>query len=498
MAVVATSLPALSRSRTASLGDALRLVLRHAPITAIVLLTVGIHIPTLHYFFFGDDFVVLGDINTRTFPQYAADVLRLHDLTPNWRPLTMLVYWGEFHAFGLDATAWRVVNLALHVATIGILYAFVLSWTRRPYVAALAALIFAVSASAVHTVTYITALPHVLSELLLVSSLYTLHRYVESGERRAAWYWGSLLLFIGGFLANEGGVVLVLALFAYFALASFARRRDPLDFVMKMMPFALVSGVLVGSLSSCGCQGIDGGFYGVGWHIPRDFWVYMSRLAYPVGEISSEPTVVEWSVGSAVMAAALFFLVRGPNIARVAVVGMIVGVLPYAPAKIWTATRYTYMSLPFFAIIIAIAAAWYYDVLARRQRHVAMTLGAAAILAVAGLYSWQTIDQSTPFLELTDRWQVLTQELEQSRTDVPAGTTIYIVDNEDLWTNPLWQPAWMKSVGLALYGEGVHVRALPEDDLARMAPNLDDSALLLRLRDGHLEPTTPADVRRAE
>lgn len=496
MAVVATQLPAFARSRSMGLADVLRAALRHVPITAIVLLTVGVHIPTLGYFFFGDDFVVLGDINTRTFPQYAADVLRLQDLTPNWRPLTMLVYWAEFHLFGLDATAWRAVNLALHAATIVVLYAFVLSWTRRLYVAALAALVFAVSASAVHTVTYITALPHVLSELLLVSSLYSLHRYVQSGERRAAWYWGSLLLFVGGFLANEGGVVLVLAVVAYFAMASFARRRDPLDFVMKMTPFALASGALVGTLSSCDCQGVEGGFYGLGWHIPSDFWIYMSRLAYPVGEIANQPSIVEWTVGSLVVAAGLFFLVRGPNIARLAVIGMVVGVLPYAPAKIWTATRYTYMSLPFFAILVAMVAAWHYDLVARLQRHTAVVLAAAAIVAIGGLYSWQTIDQNRPFLELTDRWRVLTHELQASDATVSAGTTIYVVDDEDLWTNPLWQPGWMTSVGLALYGDGVHVRALPQDDLERLAPSLDDDDVLLQLRGGRLEPLPAADVRR--
>ena len=45
--------------------------------------------------------------------------------------------------------------------------------------------------------------------------------------------------------------------------------------------------------------------------MPRETWVYMSRLAYPVGAIVKSPTVVEWAVGSVVAAWCIFFFVRG-------------------------------------------------------------------------------------------------------------------------------------------------------------------------------------------
>ena len=128
-----------------------------------------------------------------------------------------------------------------------------------------------------------------LSEVLLLASLFALHRYVESDERRASWYWASFTFYVLGFLANEGGVVLGAVLLVYFATTSLYRRRDLLDFVVKMAPFGIVAAVLVGGLSGCGCQGVDAGFYGVGWHIPRETWMYMSRLAYPVGAIAKDP-----------------------------------------------------------------------------------------------------------------------------------------------------------------------------------------------------------------
>jgi hypothetical protein len=492
MAVAVTHVSLFERAERRALSSLLLDAIRYMPLLAIVGLTIGIHVPSMGYYFFGDDFLVLGDVNTRSFPAYVTDVTLLRDLTPNWRPLTMVAYYAEFQLFGLDALAWRIVNLTVHIATIALLYGLVLSMTKRVFVASTAALIFAVSASAVHTVTYITALPHVLSEFLLIASLGALYRYVEGGERRAGWYWSSLALYIGGFLANEGGVVIGAVLLVYFATASLARRRDLLDFAVKMAPFALAATVLIAGLAGSGKQGIESGFYGVGWHIPREMWIYMSRLAYPVGAIDINPSAMEWAWGSIVAAFAIFFFLRGPDVARFAAIGMVIGLMPYAPGKIWTATRYTYMALPFFGILVALAAAWVHGHAARISRPAAHALAAAALVAVGGLYAWQTLDQSKPFLEETDRWQLLVEDLRANYEEVPPGTTVWVIDDEGLWTNAFWQPTWMTSVGRAVYGDDVAVRALPSDFFEAMRGSLEGPVYLVEYEDGHLRRVSPA------
>lgn len=493
MALAATQVSLFERAdRRALTRDLVRAAARYAPLFAVIGLVIGIHVPTMNFYFFGDDFLVLGDVNTRSFPAYMRDVTLLSDLTPNWRPLTMAAYYAEFKLFGLDPLPWRVVNLAVHVATVAVLYTLVLSMTRRVFVASAAALIFGVSASAVHTVTYITALPHVLSEFLLISALFSLHRYVEGGERRSAWYWASFALYVAGFLANEGGVVIGAVLLVYFATASLARRRDLLDFTMKMAPFVLTGALLVAGLAGSGRQGVEPGFYGVGWHIPREMFVYMSRLAYPVGAIQIEPSTMEWVWGSVVAGFAIFFFIRGPHIARFAAVGMIIGLTPYAPGKIWVATRYTYMALPFFAILAAIAAGWVHQNAARVYRPGAHALAALALAVVGGLYGWQTLQQTRPFLKETNRWQLLVDDLQANYDHVPPGTTIWVIDDEGLWTNAYWQPTWMTSVGRAVYGDDVAVRALPSDFMERVRESLTDPVYLVEYTDGHLRRVDPA------
>jgi hypothetical protein len=464
-------------ARPRALSDLLRALARHIPLLAVLGLVIGINVPTMQYYFFGDDFLVLGDVNSRGFGDYTRDVFFLRDMTPNWRPLTMLVYYGEYHLFGLEAMPWRIVNLATHLAAIIVLYVFVLSVTQRLFVALAAAAVFAVSASAVHTVTYITAFPHIFSELLLLSALLSMHYYVQSGERR---------------------VVLGVAIFAYYALFSLAKRGDIVDFTVKMLPFAAAGLLTVASLSGCGCQGVDDGFYGIGIHIPQEMFVYMSRLAYPVGEIDLRPSAMEWLWGSIVLGFAIFFLVRGPNIARIAAIAMVAGVMPYVPGKIWTATRYTYMSTPFFAILVAVAAGFVFHYAVKLWKPGAYALGALAIAAVAGLYSWQTMHQTEPFLKETSRWELLVRDLKANYDDVPRGTTVYVIDEEGTWSNPFWQPTWMTSIGMALYGPDVRIRALPATHLVNVRKALPAGTELyvVELADGHLAKVPEPSVTR--
>ena len=52
---------------------------------------------------------------------------------------------------------------------------------------------------------------------------------------------------------------------------------------------------------------------------------------------------------------------------------------------------------------------------------------------------------------------MLVSDLQANYEEVPEGTTIYVIDDEGVWTNAFWQPTWMASVGRALYGDNVRV-----------------------------------------
>jgi hypothetical protein len=208
---------------------------------------------------------------------------------------------------------------------------------------------------------------------------------------------------------------------------------------------------------------------------------------------------MEWIWGSIVLGFAIIFMLRGPNIARVAAIGMVIAVMPYTPGKIWTATRYTYMAMPFFAILVAVSAGLAFHYAARLWKPGAYALGGLAIAAVAGLYSWQTIVQTDPFLEETDRWELLVRDLQANYDEVPRGTTIYVVEEEGLWSNPFWQPTWMTSIGMALYGPDVRIRAMPETHLEALKKTLPGGTELFVVvldDDGHLVKMPQENVTR--
>jgi hypothetical protein len=479
---------ALRRPRVSAsliVSDTWRFVVRHWGLLAALAITFIVHAPTLRYFFDGDDFVVLGSINHDGTPDYLRNTFLMRDIVPNWRPLTMAIYAVEWRLFGMDAMGWRAVNLSLHLASIGVLYALMVRVTRRPAIGAVAAVIFGVSGAHFDTVTYITALPHVLATGLVLASLLAIIAYAQDGERDARAYWLSFGLFALAFLANEGHFVYAPLIVAAYALFAQRWRSSPLRLVLHGLPFAAVAaGWTLYYQLWAGDQIRFEGYYW-GGHVFTNYVVYLSWLVVPIKNIPMDPSAMRWTVAVLVCAFGAFFIARGPNIARVAVAGVALALLPYVPVEIWTASRYSYSAVAFFAPLVAIAGYWAYERV--RSAHPLARVPAALIAlivvaAVASLYGWQTYAQDRRSGIATDRWQLLVNELKSNYGDVPDGTTIYVVDGP--WTNPMEQYTWVPSVARTLYGDAAAFN-LPRGSFQAETPgDLDERYFLEWTREG--------------
>jgi len=476
----------LGRPRVAAsliASDAWRFVARHWSIFAALAITFLIHAPTLRYFFDGDDFVVLGSINHAGTGAYLRDTVLMRDIVPNWRPLTGAIYALEWHVFGLDAAGWRAVNLSLHLASVAVLYMLLLRVTRRPAVGAVAAVIFGVSGAHFDTVTYITALPHVLATLLVLSSMLAIIAYAQDGERNAAPYWLSFVLFALAFLANEGHFVYAPVIVLAYALFAARWRRAPtwrgmLRLALHGAPFAAIATGWGVYYQWWGHEQLTFEGYYWGGHVVTNYAVYLSWLVVPAGLIPKDPDAMRWTLAAIAVAAGALAAWRGPAIARVAVAGVVIALLPYVPVEIWTASRYSYSAVAFFAPVAAIAGYALYD-RARRAHPLAYTpatlLALIAVATVASLYGWQTYAQDRRSGIATDRWQLLVNELRANYDDVPDGTTIYIVDGP--WTNPMEQYTWVPSVARALYGDAAAFN-LPRGTFEAEQPDLRHARVL--------------------
>ncbi len=503
---------------SASVERAWRLASRHWGVALAVAFTLALHAPTLRYFFDGDDFVVLGSVEYLGARQYIIDSWLMRDIVPSWRPLTSMIYAAEWRLFGLDATGWRAVNLGVHLASMVVLYALVLRTTRRAAAGALAAMIFGVSGAHFDTVTYVTALPHVLATFFVLSSLLTMvayaggakdgHAGAASGghtgpplrrgiERRPALYCLSFALFALAFFSNEGAFVYAPLIVAAYALFSTRWRRRPLVLALHTAPFAMLAAAWLSFYQSCSCEQLKFEEYYWGAHVLRNYGVYLSWVAYPVESIPRSPDALRWCIAAIMIAALAMAMLRGPQIARIAAIGVVLAVLPFAPVKIWTASRYSYGAVAFFAPLASIAACAAYARArdAHRWLRLPATVAAIAVVAaVASLYAWQTHAQDARSGRYGERWRLLADELRANYRVVPSGTTIYIIGGP--WQNPMEQYTWVPSVARALYGDAAAFD-LPREAYAADPPD-ERNALFLEWREGHLRPVTLEQVVRTQ
>jgi hypothetical protein len=79
--------------------------------------------------------------------------------------------------------------------------------------------------------------------------------------------------------------------------------------------------------------------------------------------------------------------------------------------------------------------------------------------------------------------------------EIPSGATVYVVDDEGLWTNAFWQPTWMTSVGRALWGDDRAVRALPSDFIETVVRGQGGSVYLVEYDSGHLRKVSLESVK---
>jgi hypothetical protein len=473
-----------------TLSDAGRFAWRHGWLLAALAVTVAVLAPTLRHFFHGDDFVVLGSAEHLGMGQYIADTFLMRDIVPNWRPLTGVIYAIEWEVFGLNPWAWRLVNLTVHLGSMVLLYALVLRFTRAHAAGAAAALLFGVSGAHFQTVTYITALPHVLATFFLLGSLLLLVAYTQGGERRPLLFALSFGSFVFAFLANEGSFVFAPVFVAAYALFAVRWRRAPLRLALHAAPFVALAGAWSVFYQACECAQLKFEQYYWGSHVVDNYALYLSWIAVPTKTVPLAPDTLRWLLGGAVALVLVGAAVRGPHIARLAALGVVLALLPFVPVEIWTAARYTYAAVAFFAIIVALAGYWAFtraSSLHPRLRLPAATLALAVVLTVAGLHGWQTTSQESRAGAMNERWRLLVSELQRNFDTLPAGTTIYIVEGP--WSNPMEQYTWVPSVGRALYGDAAAFD-LPRSEYRLNPPDISN-AVFLEWTGERLQPIPP-------
>ncbi len=135
-----------------------------------------------------------------------------------YRPLTVLSYLFNYAVLrgGGAPAGYHAVNLVLHLACVGLVYALLWHLTRRAWPAVLAAAVFGLHPVATEAVTNVVGRADLLAAIGVMGGLLCHVRATESaGPLRAVWRAALALSAVVAFFSKESGLVLVPILLAH-------------------------------------------------------------------------------------------------------------------------------------------------------------------------------------------------------------------------------------------------------------------------------------------
>lgn len=155
---------------------------------AVVLLTVCLYCPVIHYPFLSwdDQGHLTENRNVKSLSSSNVHSIFTSEVNQTYIPLTVLSYAIEYHFFGLNPEVYHCVNILLHLMVVVLLYVFVRGLGCVPLVAGIAALIFAVHPMHVEPVVWITQRKDVLYSLFYLTGLIAYIHYLK--EKQWSWF----------------------------------------------------------------------------------------------------------------------------------------------------------------------------------------------------------------------------------------------------------------------------------------------------------------------
>lgn len=140
-----------------------------------------------------------------------------------WHPLTWISHMIDCQFFGLSSGAHHMVNLAIHILNVLLLFFLISRMTGSYYKAAVVSLLFAVHPVNVESVSWVAERKNVLSTMFLMAAGHSYILYTE--EKKVSFYGFTLLLYAFSLLSKPSVVIfpLLLLILDYWPLRRFGR-----------------------------------------------------------------------------------------------------------------------------------------------------------------------------------------------------------------------------------------------------------------------------------
>ncbi len=419
-------------------------------ICAVVLV---VYYPSIRIGFWGDDWWLVANAGTMNLGQYLQYYFD-PSVSPFWyRPLHGILLLAEYAFFGAGPEGYHVVQILIHATCSLLLFAIVWTITRRPRLAFVSALLFAVffpGGSAVFQV----AVHDPLATLFYLAAVLAWSLYLKS--RQWALYVAALVSFVLALMGKETSVSLLVTLL----LVDWLFVNKPIPFrtaVRRYAPFGLVLLVYLCIEYRVQTHAYfpSRGGYSLGPHMVENLLAYMKLLVWPW----------KWENAAAFIWAGLAVLLVGRALLRLPrsvsrgvtlflflVLEAVLAIAPVLglPVRVFE-PRYLYPASVASAILIAVlfegatGKAWGW------ASRCALSLGVAVAVLVLGV---STSDSAAAQAELNRELRVPFRDIIQQHPTYPPDTYIFLID----------PPYALKHFGPSMfffrYGSGVSVASI--------------------------------------
>jgi hypothetical protein len=392
-----------------------------------LLATLALHLTTVSYFFYFDDYLPFSEIVTNGRWEYTWRLFTSTDVTPNWRPLPGMLYLGSYEIAGMNPLPVHITMLALHLGTVALLYYVVWRTTGRAWAACLAGLVFGLNPAYVGALSQVTTATQVMADFFLVATLIAVVECALAERRAAAnaWLAGAVALWVLVIGSHEGMAIM----FPVFTLAMYTFDPQPRGRIARTLartaPFALIGFATAGAFWACGCNE-GSNVWGTDYAWDQSL-IYLGRMLYPVGLELPNDVGAAHMAAAAALAGIMAITLAGPKVARVGSLWVLLAIAPHVFIVYFTASRYLYLPAPGFAIVVAALAIMIADRLSGVRPAVLAGAGAACVAALCGWYAYQTVEQNAYFADTTGDWRQFHRDVTRVFPTVPAGERVLII-----------------------------------------------------------------------
>lgn len=184
-----------------------------------------------------DDWYVLNNEHIRQFNWTSIKKYFTSYYFANYHPLTTISYSINYYFSKLNPSNYHLTNLLFHFLNIIVVYVFAMKLTRKIYISAFVALIFAIHPMHVESVAWVSERKDVLYSFFFMISLVFYIDYINK-VKKLKYYLLSFVFFLMSLLSKSAAVVLPLV---FLAIDYFFSRKLDKKLILEKIPFFVLS-----------------------------------------------------------------------------------------------------------------------------------------------------------------------------------------------------------------------------------------------------------------